>query len=159
VTDGIREDLIVPLAGLDTTRLLEHWRWLVPESCRPLFASALGDLFLTDADGRIVWLDAGAGKLRVVANTADEFRRLAADPENQSYWFGAVLVDGLRAAGQMLLPFECYSYRTLPILGGEYTPDNFVIDPVVRHFRTWGPIHEKVRNLPDGATIEFVVTE
>ena len=75
-----------------------------------------------------------------VADNPDDFRRAAADPENSDYWFGAVLVDRLRAAGKMLLPFECYSYITLPILGGKYTPDNFVIYPVVRHFRTWGPI-------------------
>jgi hypothetical protein len=159
LTDGIREDLIVPLAGLDTTRLLEHWRWLVPESHRPLFATALGDLFLSDPDGRVLWLDVGTAKVRAVADNPDDFRRAAADPENSDYWFGAVLVDRLRAAGKMLLPFECYSYITLPILGGKYTPDNFVIYPVVRHFRTWGPIHEKVRNLPDGATIEFEVKE
>ncbi|HUQ71846.1 MAG TPA: hypothetical protein VM165_20110, partial [Planctomycetaceae bacterium] len=46
--DGIREDLIGPLATIDAGRMLEFWRWLIPETYRPLFATALGDLFLAD---------------------------------------------------------------------------------------------------------------
>jgi hypothetical protein len=27
---SVREELIVPLAGVDTAAMLEFWRWLVP---------------------------------------------------------------------------------------------------------------------------------
>jgi hypothetical protein len=154
--DGVREDLIVPLAGADTDAMLEFWRWLIPASHRPLFATALGDLFLTDPDGRVLWLDVGDGQLQQVADAA-EFERAVADPDNNSLWFGAVLVDMLRAAGKVLGPGECYSYWRLPILGGEYEPANFTIYPVGHHFRVWGPIHEKLRDVPDGTEVEFVV--
>lgn len=157
--DSVREDLIVPLAGVDTGAMREFWRWLIPESHRPLFATALGDLFLTDPDGRVLWLDMGDGELQQVAADVAEFKRMAADPDNNSLWFGAVLVDELREAGKVLKPGECYSYWQLPMLSGEYEPANFTIYPVVHHFRVWGPIHEQLRDLPDGATIEFEFTE
>jgi hypothetical protein len=155
--EGVREDLIVPLAGVDVGRMLEFWRWLIPPTHRPLFATALGDLFLADSDGSVWWLDIGVGQLRSVAASEDAFRQAAADPDNNSLWFGAVLVDQLRAAGKVLGPGECYCYVQLPMLGGEYVPANFWVYDVVRHFRVWGPIHEQLRDVPDGTTFEFKV--
>lgn len=154
---GVRADLITPLAGVDTGAMLEFWRWLVPESYRPLFATALGDLFLADPTGRVLWLDVGTGELQEVAATAAEFNRAVATPESNDLWFGAALVDRLRAAGTVLGPGECYCYIQSPILGGEYEPGNFRVYDVVKHFRVWGPIHERLRDLPDGATIELRV--
>jgi hypothetical protein len=61
--------------------------------------------------------------------------------------------------GEVLQEGECYSYLTLPMLGGKYEPDNFTVYPVAHHLRIWGPIHEQLRGLPDGATIEFKVDE
>jgi hypothetical protein len=45
------------------------------------------------------------------------------------------------------------------MLGGEYAPANFRVYDMITHFRIWGPIHEQLHNLPDGATIEFKVVE
>jgi hypothetical protein len=151
--------LLVPLSEADAVSALEFWRWLVPEPARPLFATALGDLFLVDASGQVLWLDVGCGTLEVVAVTEAEFARAAADTDNAANWFGAALVDQLRAAGKVLGPGECYSYLQLPILGGEYEPANFMVCDVVSHFRTCGPIHERLSQLPDGATVEFSATE
>jgi hypothetical protein len=137
--------------------MLEFWRWLIPETSRPLFVTALGDLFLAAPDGSILWLDLGDSQLRAVTANEAEFLRAAADPGNSDFWFGAVLVDQLRAAGKVLDPGECYSYLRLPMLGGEFEPANFRVYDVVRHFQVWGPIHEQLRSLPDGAHVEFVV--
>jgi hypothetical protein len=156
---SVREDLIVTLAGIDADAMLEFWRWLIPQSHQPLFATALGDLFLSAPDGRVLWLDVGNGQLQEVAASAAEFERAAADPDNNYLWFVAMLVDRLRAAGKVLGPGECYCYLQLPMLGGEYEPANFRVDDVVTHFRVCGPIHEQLRDLPNGATVEFRVVE
>lgn len=115
------------------------------------------DLFLADPTGRVLWLDVGTGELREVAADATEFAKVAADPENNDFWFGAALVDRLRAVGTVLEPGECYCYIQSPTLGGEYEPGNFRVYDAVTHFRVWGPIHEKLRDLPDGTTIELKV--
>jgi hypothetical protein len=156
---GVRDDLIIPLDGVDPSPLLETWRWKVPEELRPWFATALGDLFLRGPGGEVVWLDVGGGELEEVADSEEAFAALAADPDNASVWFGEVLIDQLRAAGQVLAPGQCYTYLTPPILDGEYEPGNFRIKDLATHFQIWGPIHEKIKDLPDGATIEFHVTD
>lgn len=156
---SVREDLIVSLVGIDTGAMLEFWRWLIPPSHQPLFVTALGDLFLTDSDGRVLWLDMGDGQMQQVAASAVEFEQAVADPDNNDLWFGTVLVDDLRAAGKVLGPGECYCYLQLPILGREYEPGNFRVYDVVTHFRVCGPIHEQLRDLPDGATVEFKFVE
>src|SRR4051812_14244904 len=106
--EGIRKDLIVPLAGVDLGQMLESWRWLIPETHRPLFATALGDLFLTAPGGSVWWLDLGIGELKAVAAGEDEFRLALANPENSTLWFGSVLVDQLQATGKVLGPGQCY---------------------------------------------------
>ncbi len=155
----VRCDLLVALADIDFGRLLEHWRWLIPESSRPLFATALGDLFVIDPGGQVSWLDMGDGQLQPVATSEADFERAASDPDNASFWFGTTLVDQLLAAGKALGPGECYSYLQLPMMGSQYEPNNFGVCDVVSHFRIWGPIHEQLRNLPDGATVEFKVVD
>lgn len=149
----------LPLTGIDTEALLEFWRWLLPATHKPLFATALGDLFLADPDGQIVWLDLGSGQVETVAPSEADFAQAAVDPENATLWFGANLVDALHAEGKVLGPGECYSYLQLPLLGGEYEPANFKVSDLVTHFRVWGPIHEQLHDLPDGATVEINVTE
>jgi hypothetical protein len=106
-----------------------------------------------------VWLDVGDGELRTAAANEAEFRRAVVHTENGSLWFGAALVDKLRAIGTLLGPGQCYSYWTLPILGGKYEPSNFTVYPVEYHFQVWGPIHEKLRDLPDGTVVEFRVVD
>jgi hypothetical protein len=155
--ESVREDLIIPLVGIDVDQMLECWRWLIPETHRPLFATALGDLFLTAPDGSVGWLNMGTGRYQAVAASEEEFQRVVQDPDNNSLWFGAVLIDELLAAGKILGPGQCYCYRQLPMLGGEYEPANFVIYDVAHHFRVWGPIHELLRDVPDGTTVEFEI--
>jgi hypothetical protein len=156
---GIPDDLIVRLDAMNAGSLLEHWRWLITEDLRPWFATALGDLFLHGADGRVWWLDVGSGELTCIARDAEHFRELLSDPDSTNLWFGEALVDRLRGSGIVLAPGQCYSYLQLPILGGEYEPSNFRIYDVLTHFRVWGPIHQKVKDIPDGTTIRFVIDE
>ena len=69
-------ELTINPDGLDFDTLLEEWRWLVPETMSPVVVSALGDLFLVDADDSVHWLDTGAGKLTRVADSPVEFLSL-----------------------------------------------------------------------------------
>jgi hypothetical protein len=154
---NVRNDLLVSLADVDTGQMLEFWRWMIPEMHQPLFVTALGDLFLKDAAGQVLWLDMGIGSLQPVAANLTEFQEAATQPDNSTLWFGEKLVDELRASGKVLGPGECYSYIQLPMLGGAFDPANFRIYDVVTHFRVWGPIHEQLRDLPDGSSVEFVV--
>jgi len=56
--------------------LLQDWRWLLGDSMQLLIVSALGDMFLADANGQVFWLDTGTGQLQQIATSIDEFQRL-----------------------------------------------------------------------------------
>jgi hypothetical protein len=156
---GIRNDLVIPLEDIDSGALLEFWRWRVPDGLRTWFATALGDLFLRDEEGRIWWLDVGMGELECLAGDEQELGELLSDSDNRTVLFGEAFVDALDAAGIARTAGECYSYQVLPILGGKYETDNFCVYDVVTHFRVWGPIHEKIKDLPDGTQVQIAVGE
>src|ERR1700677_1290474 len=159
IYEAIRQDLVVPLGNVDISQMLEFWRWLIPVTYQPLFVTALGDLFLAAPDESVWWLDMGDGQLKAVAASDDEFRRGIADHDNNGLWFGALLVDRLRAAGKFLSAGEGYCYLLLPMRGGEFEPANFRVYDVVHHLRIWGPIHEKLREVPDGTDIVLNVVD
>jgi len=154
---GIPRELAVPLDGIDTDDMLRHWRWLIDRSCVPMFATLLGDLFLRCRDGRIFFLDVGDATLTPVARNAEHFELLLTDTEKTNYWFGGKLISELRQAGLVAGPGHCYTYWQLPVLGGDYVPKNFKVVDVQTHFHIWGPIHEKIKDLPDGTQVKFVV--
>jgi hypothetical protein len=65
------------------------------------------------------------------------------------------LVDQLVAAGRRLEPGQCYGFRELPVLGGAYTPENTQIMSIPELYEAFGPIHEKLKDLPDGTHVKF----
>jgi len=67
------------------------------------------------------------------------------------------LVDQLVAVGKTLGAGQCYSYHQLPVLGGEYTTDNIIIKDIAFHYASFGPIHESIKNLPDGTRVTFTI--
>lgn len=70
-------------------------------------------------------------------------------------WLVIPLMDQLVAAGRVLQPGECYSYVQLPLLGGDYTPENTRIASIADHYAAIGPIHEKLKDTPDGTRIRI----
>ncbi len=139
--------------------LLRDWRWLVGDSMQLLLVSSLGDMFLADADGRVFWLDTGAGQLQQVAETAKDFKALMQQPENADQWFIPQLVGDLMVSGVRLAPGQCYSYKKPPILGGEIQPGNFEPCDLSVHFSILGQIHRQVKNLPPGTKITDIKIE
>ena len=159
MTGATRPGLTIEFADADLAALRRFWHWLLGDSPRPLFATALGDVFLADDAGRVLWLNIGGLELVAVAGSLGEFGAALADPETIDYWLGPALVGRLRDAGKPLAPGECYSYVTLPICGGEFAPSNFTVYPLAHHLAVWGPFCEYARDLPDGTAFEIAVMD
>ena len=131
--------------------------WLLPREVAVWIVNRFGDLFLTLDDRSIHMLDVGAGSLTRLADDREQFATLIDQGNNANDWLMVPLVDKLVAAGLTLRPGECYSYVQLPILGGDYTVENTRVVPLVQHYKAFGPIHEKLKDLPDGTRIKFDV--
>jgi len=56
-------------------------------------------------------------------------------------------------AGITLIEGKCYSYKQIPILGGDYTVENTCVLPIKEHFGVCGSIHHQIKELPDGAEV------
>lgn len=145
--------------ALDHERLLRHWQWLVPASCTVLFGTALGDLFVEDEAGGVLWLDVGSAEVVPAAPSRSAFEAAWDDDEERNLWFIPTLVDAIEARGTTRGAGECFSYLTLPMLGGAFDPANFRVRTLYDHLDGWGPICERLAGFPTGTHVELRVAE
>ena len=69
-------------------------------------------------------------------------------------WLMIPLVDELVAAGITLEPGQCYTYRVLPIVDGDYSVENTTVVEIDRHLTEIGSIQATVRDLPNGSLVD-----
>jgi hypothetical protein len=150
-------DYTIDHAGVDWPDLLACWAWLLPTELSVWIVNRFGDLFLTFDDHSINVLDVGRGSLIRLADDREQFACLIDEGNNANEWLMIPLVDRLVAAGLSLRPGECYSYARLPILGGDYAVENTRVVSLAQHYKAFGPIHEKLKDLPDGTRVKFDV--
>jgi len=66
------------------------------------------------------------------------------------------LTTQLRLSGKRLKDGQLFSYKKLPIIGGDYSVDNFEPSDMEVHFSFAGQIHNQIKDLPDGMKIKDV---
>lgn len=150
-------DYLIDQDGIDWSASLQSWNWLLPASFTLWMVNRFADLFVVLADGQVHMLDIGAGTLDKVADSRGEFCSLMHLDDNANEWLMIPLVDQLVAAGTLLRPQQCYAFKRLPILGGEYTTANFAPLLISDYLACMGEVHEQMRDLPDGSRVVFKV--
>lgn len=151
------EDLLAPVAGeFDVDEALEAWRWLVPETVKPLVVTAFGDLFLVMPSGAVLFLDTILGKRAEVASSYEEWETELQHLERLDEWFMPVFLNDLRAANKHLERGQCYSALRDISLGGSYTVENFRPTSWRVHFFSSGSLHEQIKDLPPGTKISNI---
>lgn len=153
------EDYIIDCAELDWSSLLKHWRWKLPSKYEVLLVNKFGDLFFVFQDGFVYRLDIGIGSLEKIADSRELFWNELSVHDKACDWLMIPLVDRLVKAGKILNKGECYSYRMLPILGGGYGIEDFLIKGLDFHYDAFGPIHEKLKDVPDGTKIIIKIVD
>ncbi|WP_056102728.1 T6SS immunity protein Tdi1 domain-containing protein [Lysobacter sp. Root667] len=134
------------------------WGWFVPDEMMAFMAATSGDLFFEAADGAVHWLDTGRGELSRVAASRDEFlAAMRADGGNE--WLMTPVVEELLGAGAVVGDGQCFGYKVLPILGGDYTADNMVPMSAVAWYGSSGWYHQQLHDLPDGTHVRLSVGE
>jgi hypothetical protein len=151
-------ELAVSLEGQSADDLLSEWRWLVGDALHLFMVSSCGDMFLSDQQGHVFWLDSGTGQLQQIADSMASFDTLRQQRQNADQWFMPQLVGDLMARGVTLGPGECYGYKKPPILGGQIELSNFEPTDLLVHFSILGQIHRQVKDLPSGTKISKINT-
>jgi hypothetical protein len=152
-------ELTVDFQKHGADELLSDWRWLVGDSVQLLLVSAIGDMFLADASGHVLWLDTGTGQLKQIAGSVDEYQQLRQQRDYADQWFIPQLIGDLITRGIQLSPGQCYSYKKPPILGGAIELSNFEPTDLSVHFSVLGQIHRQVKDLPPGTKIGNIKIE
>jgi hypothetical protein len=151
-------DYLLDTEGANWGDLLASWAWLVPPQFTIWLTNRFGDLFMVLDDDSVSMLDVGSGSLQRLADNRDHFSDLIDQDDNANNWLMIPLVDKLVEGGIQIGPGECYSYVQLPVLGGDYTVQNTRVVSLAQHYKAFGPIHQQIKDLPDGTRVTFRVT-
>jgi hypothetical protein len=134
---------------LDLAKIRAPWQWLIENQKEIVLVTCFGDLFLLGQRDEVNWLDTGTGSLTRVADDLDHFESLLENPELCESWFLPDLFAELERAGVELREDEVFSFKQMPILGGDHAIDNITVLNLLMHFQLSGLICEQTKDLPN----------
>ena len=149
-------DLVINSQDIDLEDIYSCWQWRLQGPKGLVLISKLGDImFLVGMDDCIYWLQTDSGDLTKVADNREHFEQLLQEDENLDQWFLPALLDKLHIAGKSLGKNQVYSYKKMPVIGGEYSIENMDPVDISVHFAFSGQICEQIQNLPDGTKVKI----
>jgi hypothetical protein len=150
---------LIDQGGKDWAQLLRPWHWLVPSTFTVWMVNRFGEPILVFDDASVHYFDIGAGKLTQIAESRDDFIQRVDLNGNANDWFMIPLVDQCAAAGLALGPDQCYAFRQLPVLGGDYVMANVMVSKLAGYYEYAGLVHERIRGYPDGTRVKIQVSK
>jgi hypothetical protein len=151
------DDLTIKTTHINMAELCEPWIWLLINIREVIIISKMGDMFLAGDDGSIYWLATDIGALSKVANNRKEFEQLLKDEDNIDHWFLPSMVEKLIGNGKVLGKDQVYSFKKIPVIGGDYSLDNIEPTDLNVHFALSGQICEQIKDLPDGTPVKIKI--
>jgi len=128
---------------------------LIGNDKEPIMISSIGDMFLKDNNGKIYWLNVGEGLIDLASENLDDFKSILKDDSQVDEWFMIGLIKQLKESGLELTEGKLYGYKKLPVIGGDYIPDNFELTDIEVHFSIAGQIHKQIKDLPEETKVNF----
>jgi len=128
-------------------------------SIQPWMMNAFGDLFWFDEQEQVNLLTISDGCNEVIAETEDEFFEKLSDPDNLTLWLMVDLVDEVKEQGMELGDGQCYGFKLLPYLEGEFDPSNVYVSDIEEYWDFCGDVHRQLDGLPDGSEITIEIPE
>lgn len=138
--------------------LADSWQWRIGDM-RALHFSACGDVFLTDSQDAVHWLQTTSGTFSRLADSVAAFEASLKQKAFCEEVLQAPLVAGLKAKLGPLPVGRCYSYKIMPVLGGGPELENRVTLPLYEHVGLNGDIRVQIKDLPDGAVVQVRVVD
>jgi len=150
-------DYLLEHDGVDWSKALATWSWLLPREFTLWLVTRFADLFIVMADGTVHWLDVTGGTLTKVAESRGDFADKIDQDDNADDWLLIPLVDRMVAAGMHLSRGQCYGIKLPPVLGYEFNEANCAPIAIEDYLGAYGSIHEQLRDVPDGTEIRLNV--
>jgi hypothetical protein len=153
------KNLTKNIDNINTKDILSCWQWCTPEIKEIIMISCLGDLFVKGVDDAIYWIATDTGSVSKIADNLQHFKLLLNDENKIDMWLLPQLIEKLRIAGKILKENDVYSYKELPVIGGEYSVNNIEPTDMSVHFAFSGQICEQIKDLPDGTKVKINFTK
>jgi hypothetical protein len=148
-----KKELFVSLDGLNIEQLLAEWRWLVPETMKPLWLNSFGDWMLEAPDGQIHFLDLLEGAFNCIAPSKRILHEMLQEEENRNRWLMAEWFQICNERRLFLARGQCYGWKVAPIIGGKLEFLNIQVFDIAVYECIMGQVHRQVQRLPEGATV------
>lgn len=147
------KDYLIDHLDRDWPTLLAPWQWLLPPVYSVWLVNRFADVVLVDEDGKVHFLDVGAGMLRQVAENQAAFCQAISTPDKAHEWLLIAFTQRLRREGLVPGPDECYGFRIFPGLGGDYSLENIELRNLALQYAVTGKIFHQLKDVPEGARI------
>jgi len=150
-------DYLIEQQGHDWGSILSEWHWLLPADLTVWMVNRFCDVIFVREGGTVHLLDAGAGTVKKLAESREDFFGQVDLGDNADNWFLISLTNQCVDSGLVLHPGQCYSFKVPPVLGGKYELKNIVPADFVVTFSFLAQIHSQTKELPDGTPVNLVV--
>ena len=141
------------------SEIREAWGWVGIDPEEVVGENDFGNLIVRDRAGQYWRLCPEDSYCRVIADNREELDELSEDQEFLHDWNMSALVEEAKKAHGPLPDGRKY-YLVIPgVLGGVYDASNIKTLPLVELVRLSGDIAKQIKDIPDGAKVEFEVTD
>lgn len=136
----------------------EAWGWTGIDPVEIVGENAFGNLMIRDTTNRYWRLCPEDLCCHVIALNRDELNELSRDQDFMHDWYMTLLVEQAESLQGPLPPGRKYCLRIPGPLGGEYGGNNLATIDLHELVLASGDIAERIKDLPDGATVKLTVT-
>lgn len=152
-------DYLIDQSKIDWHNCLAPWQAVLPDTFKIWIVNRFGDLFLELNDNSIHHLDIQLGTLTERGRDKKSFLENLLLKNNATDWLYMNHVDQAHNAGIHLKEAEIYTFRTPPVLSGEYVIENLTTAPATEVFPFLAHLHQHIKDLPEGAAIHLTLDE
>lgn len=140
-------------------KIRESWGWRGIDPLEVAGENDFGNLIIKAADGSYWRLTPEECECRQVAANRAELDALSSDQQFQADWYMPKLTGEARERLGELGEGRKYCLKIPGAFGGEYGGDNLATAPLVDMIRFSGHVAKEIRDLPDGAKVNFRFVE
>lgn len=152
-------DYLIEQEGIDWKASLESWQSILPDKFTIWLVNRFGDLFMIFEDGSLHHLDIQLGTVTKRGDSKQAFLENLLEGNNAADWLYMNYVQLAESEEMFLQKGECYAFKIPPVLSGEYTVDNLCVSKIEENFTLLSGIHEQIRELPEGSTVNVTLPE
>lgn len=138
---------------LDTIH--KNWGWLGIKPVRLVASNDFGNIIFQSSDGTFWRICPEELVCNQIAANLDEYEALRNDSEFIFDWEMENLVQTAREVVGLIDEHTCYCLVIPGVLGGEYEPDNLSTISRLELIAFAGDVAEQIKDLPDGAQVQF----